>query len=163
MSSTGDTRGSGTSVFDADDNAWEPVIGKPITRALSTDETVTESTALVACAGLTTPIAPNETRRIVYDLLVSAAAAADIDLAVSGPTGATGDVSVAGGDGVALDAETTVPTTAAGTEEHVRVVATVVAGAAGGDVELQFAQNVSNASDADIHGGSSVHSVPTTH
>ena len=88
-----DTRDDGASIYDASDNAWEPVLGKTVVRALAADGTaVNNSTTLVSQTGLSTPIAANETRVIRYELIVSAAAAADVDIAVSAPTGATGDV-----------------------------------------------------------------------
>lgn len=156
MATDGDLTTDGREQYDGTDNAWE-AIPAVVCKALTADETAkSEDTTVAAATGLSTPITAGTTRRVEFDLIVSSAAAADIDIAVFVPDNAVGDVTV---NGTHADVETEVSfaTAGVGTEEHCRVTAVVTAGADdSGNIELHWAQTVSTASDTVVHKGSSV-------
>jgi Pectate lyase superfamily protein/Right handed beta helix region len=136
-------------------------------REKSADQSVTASTTLVAVNDLVASVQPNTRYDVTLNLIYDAAAAADLKIGWTGPAGATMDwTPAAPGTGataapfpldIGLRSITSTPALGAvgvGTKILATARGRLVVGATGGTLQLTFAQNTSDASNATVSAGS---------
>lgn len=132
-------------------------------------QTVTNSAVLVDDADLVVPVVAGAVYAVELVLLYSAAAAADLQVAVTGPAAATlplvltglPSTAAAAGDAHAVQvgalgdaAALTIGAVAAGTEVAAVARGILTTAAAGGDLQVRWAQAAADASDAVVDSGS---------
>jgi hypothetical protein len=129
----------------------------------TTDQSVTSSTVLVDCAGLSLPVEANSTYLVKMGLLVTENGGS-LDAIVVAPSGATayGFWSVITGASpwgfvpgdTSVTTEATIALSLSAASRYVPAEFLLVTGATAGTVKLQFAQSSSNASASTTKSGS---------
>ncbi len=125
------------------------------------NETVTASTAFQNDDHLFFPIGANETWAFRYTVLANVPTAPDIKFAVTAPSGASCVVSYIDSEAAATNGNygcgvSTGLVTGNGANDVYEIVGTVTNGGTAGVVQLQWAQNTSNAAAVTVLAGSSV-------
>lgn len=139
----------------------------PINRKTS-DQSVTSSTVLVDCTTMTLPLLANEVWQFEFNVVYAAVAAADIKLGFTFPAAGRIDAGAfwLGGDSVArlnYFTGTTTPTSAwsfvgdGTTERHFLPIKGIFTNSTNaGNLQLQFAQDISNATASTVFTNSTV-------
>lgn len=134
-------------------------VGTTVTKPIN--ETVTASTVFQNDDHLFFPIGANETWAFRFTVLANVPATPDIKFAVTAPSGATCVVSFVDAEAAVTNGNfgcgvSTGLITGNGANDVYEVVGTVTNGATAGVVQLQWAQNTSNAAAVTVLAGSSV-------
>jgi hypothetical protein len=146
-------------------------VGPHLIARKTSDQSVTSSTALVDCTTMTLPVTANEVWQVAWSVIYQAGTAGDLKLAFTFP--AAGEVSfdssawLDSGGTLYLPwfAGTTSPTTSrsfsgdASVRHTLLIQGVYTNGANAGNVQLQFAQNASDATATTIKANSTVWAV----